>query len=364
MVALISALLFVLPALPGQAAPMSRSELGRKALATVVAQLKSDDSDLRAQAAEILGATGNKAAIPMMKGLLADKDKYVRIAAARSLWELGSPAGIKTIYAIINDVPAQGTVPVTNSPLVELKVISQNKIRTKAMEALVAMKGKDASDVLYKMKNDNYGTIRDAAARELAKLGNGEELTQFTDALASEDEAVRYESAMVLSKLCVSAAADPLRALLPAEKSVRVQMAALDALKCNPSKKDALDEVLKLADSSNPTLKYKAVAVLSGIKDSKAQAKLSAVAAADSSDIRLRITAQKGLMFNGAPAAIEVAQSALSAVNPEVKLEALDVVEGFTEDEAMPLLAQAMDDTSVQVKLASALQVLKRFARK
>lgn len=364
MVALLLALLLALPALPGQAAPISRSDLGRKALSTVVAQLKSDDSDLRAQAADILGATGNKAAIPMLKNLLADHDKYVRIAAARSLWELGSTAGIKTIYAIINDVPAQGTVPVTNSPLVELKVIAQNKIRAKAMEALVGMKGKDASDVLYKMKNDNYGTIRDAASKELAKLGNEDELTQFTDALGSEDEALRYESAVVMSKLCVSAAAEPLKALLPAEKSVRVLMAALDALKCNPSKRDALNEVLKLADNPNPTIKYKAVAVLSGIKDPKAQAKLASVASAASSDIRLKITAQKGLMLNGAPADTAVAQSALDSVTPEVKLEALDVVEGFTEDEAVPLLAQALDDTSVQVRLASALQVLKRFARK
>ena len=364
MVALLLALLLFIPALPGQAAPISRQDLGRKALSAVAAQLKSDDSDLRARAAEILGATGNKAAIPMLKNLLNDRDKYVRIAAARSLWELGSTAGIKTIYAIINDVPAQGTVPVTNSPLVELKVISQNKIRTKAMETLVGMKGKDASDVLYKMKNDNYGTIRDAAARELARLGNEEELVQFTDALGSGDEALRYESAVVMSKLCVSAAADSLKALLPAEKSVRVLMAALDALKCNPAKKEALDEVLKLADNPNPTIKYKAVAVLSGIKDLKAQARLASVASSPASDIRLKITAQKGLMYNGAPAAIAVVQSALDAVNPEVKLEALDVVEGFTEDEAVPLLAQALDDVSVQVKLASALQVLKRFARK
>jgi len=364
MVALLPALLLFIPALPGQAAPISRQDLGRKALSTVVAQLKSDDSDLRAQAAEILGATGNKAAIPMMKKMLGDRDKYVRIAAARSLWELGSTDGIKTIYAIINDVPAQGSIPVTNSPLVELKVISQNKIRTKAMEALVGMKGRDASDVLYKMKNDNYGTVRDAASRELAKLGNEDELTPFTDALASEDEALRYESAVVMARLCVSAAAGPLKALLPAEKSVRVLMAALDALKCNPSKRDALEEVLKLADNQNPTIKYKAVAVLSGIKDPKAQARLAAVAASDSSDIRLKITAQKGLMLNGAPPAIAVAQSALYSSNPDVKLEALDVAEGFTEDEAVPLLAQALDDTSVQVKLASALQVLKRFARK
>lgn len=363
MVALLLALLLVFPALPGQAEPVSRKDLGRKALSTVVAQLKSDDSDLRAQAAEILGETGNKAAIPMMKNLLTDRDKYVRIAAARSLWELGSPAGVKTIYAIINDVPAQGTIPVTNSPLVELKVISQNKIRTRAMEALVAMKGKDASDVLYQLKNDNYGTIRDAAAKELAKLGNEEELAQFTEALASEDEALRYESAAVMGKVCAGGAVDALKALLTAEKSVRVKMAALDALKCSPSRKEAIPELLKLADDSNPTIKYKAVAVLSLIKDPRAQAKLGALAAA-TADIRLKITAQRGLMLGGAPADEVTAQSAMDAANPEIKLEALDVINGFTEDEATPFLAQALDDPSVQVKLAASLQILKRFSKR
>lgn len=363
MVALLLALLLIFPALPGQAEPVSRKDLGHKALFTVVAELKSDDSDLRAQAAEILGATGNKAAIPMMKSLLNDRDKYVRIAAARSLWELGSPAGIKIIYAIINDIPAQGSVPVTNSPLVELKVISQNKIRAKAMEALVGMKGKDASDVLYKMKNDNYGTIRDAAARELARLGNEEELTQFTDALASEDEALRYESAVVLGKICAAGAVDALKALLPAEKSVRVKMAALDALKCNPARKDALSELLALADDTNPTIKYKAVGALSLIKEARAQAKLGAIAA-ETKDIHLKITAEKGLMLGGAPADAHTVQSALDSVSPEIKIEALDVINGFTEDEAAPLLAQALDDTSVQVKLAASLQILKRFTKR
>ena len=363
MVALLLALLLVLPALPGQAEPVSRQDLGRKALSTVIAQLKSDDSDLRAQAAEILGETGNKAAIPMLKNMLNDRDKYVRIAAARALWELGSPAGIKTIYAIINDVPAQGTVPVTNSPLVELKVISQNKIRTKALEALVDMKGKDASDVLYQMRNDNYGTIRDAASRELAKLGNEEELAQFTEALASEDEALRYESSAVMGKICAGGGIDALKALLNAEKSVRVKMAALDALKCNPSRKEALPELLKLADETNPTIKYKAVSVLSLIKAARAQAKLGAIASG-TADIRLKITAQKGLMLGGAAADPLTAQSAMDAASPEIKLEALDVINAFTEDEAAPFLAQALDDTSVQVKLAASLQILKRFAKR
>lgn len=342
---------------------VSRPELGRKALALVVDHLKSGDAEVRAQAAEILGAAGNPSAANLLKKLLQDKDKYVRIAAARALWELGSPAGIKTLYALINDVPAQGPIPVTNAPLVELKVISQNKVRERAMEAVAAMKGKKASDLLYALKNDNYGTIRDAAARELARVGFDEELAQFSDALASEDEALRYEGAVTMGKVCSPASAGPLTELLRTEKSVRVKMAALDALKCNPDRKTALEELLRLADEENPTIKYKAAAALSAVRDSRAKAKLEALAAG-TSDIRLKITAQKGLVANGAAPDLNVARSAMSAVSPDVKLEALDVIAAFTDDDAVPLLAAAMDDISVQVKLASALQIIRRFSRK
>lgn len=363
MAAQLLALLLALPALPAGAQSISRKDLGRKALETVVAHLKSDDSDVRAKAAEILGAAGNKAALGMLKGMLADRDKHVRIAAARALWELGSPAGVKTVYAILNDIPAQGTVPVTNAPLVELKIISQNKIRESAMAALAWMKGEKAAPELYKLKNDNYGTIRDAAARELAKLGHSEELAQFTEALASEDEAIRFESATLMGKICAPEAAGPLKSLLAAEKSVRVRMAVLDALKCNPARKEASAELLKLADDQNPTIRHKAVAALAGIKDAKVQAKQAEIAAS-SADIRLKISAQKGLTLAGGTPDKTSVQSALDAVSPEVKLEALDVITAFSDDDAAQLLAQALDDVSVPVKLEAALQVLKRFSRK
>ena len=357
------ALLFALPGTPAQAQAVSRKDLGRKALETVVTYLKSDDSEVRARAAEILGEAGNKAALGMLKGMLSDRDKYVRIAAARALWELGSPAGVKTIYTILNDIPAQGSIPVTNAPLVELKIISQNKIRENAMSALAWMKGEKAAPELYKLKNDNYGTIRDAAARELAKLGHNEELAQFTDALSSEDEAIRYESAALMARICAAEAEPALKTLLQGEKSLRVRMAALDALACNPARKDAADELLKLADDQNPTIKYKAMAALNGITDPKVQAKQTEVASA-TNDIRLKITAQKGLMQAGGAPDKAAAQSALSAVSPEVKLEALDVLSAFPDDDALPMLSQALDDVSVQVRLSAALQVLKRLAKK
>ena len=359
MVALLLAALLVLPALPGQAQSLSKSELGRKALKTVVDHLKSQDSDVRALAASILGEAGNKAASGMLRNMLGDRDKYVRVAAARALWELGSPAGMKTVLGIINDVPAQGPITVTNTPLVELKIISQNKIRENAMEAYAGMKGEKASDLLYKLKNDNYGPIRDAAARELARLGHDDELAQFTEALGDEDEGIRYQGASVLARVCNSAASG----LLAGEQSMRVRIAALDALKCAPEKKEAAAELLKLAEDQNPTIKFKAVAALGGIKDPKVKEKLSAVAT-ETRDIRLRITAQKGLMLAGAAPDLNTARDALSAASADIRLEAVSVIASFPADDALPLLAQALDDQDTRVKLAGALQTLKIASRK
>ncbi len=363
MVALLVALLIAFPALPGHAQSLSKKDLGRKALQTVVSHLKSDDSDVRALAAAILGGAGNQAATGVLKTMLEDRDKYVRIAAARALWELGSPVGMKVLLGIINDVPAQGPITVTNTPLVELKIISQNKIREKAIESYAGIKGEKGADLLYKLKNDNYGPVRDAAARELARLGHGEELSQFIEALGAEDEAIRYEGASGLSKICSGAAAGPLAKLLAAEKSVRVRMAALDALKCSPSKDEAAEVLIQLADDQNPTIKYKAVSALCGIKSARVKEKLAALAAG-ASDIRTKITVQRGLILSGVPADLKVAQDAMSAATPEIRLEAVEVASAFSDAEALPLLAQALDDPDTSVKLAGALQTLKRAAKK
>ena len=361
MVALLLAILIIFPAQPGQAQAFSKKQLGRRALQTIVDNLKSDDSEVRGLAAEMLGEAGNKAAEGMLKTMLEDQDKYVRIAASRALWKLGSPDGLKVVLGIINDAPAQG--PAGGSPLAVLKMISQNKVREKAIEIYAWMKGENSADFLYKLKTDAYGPIRDAAARELARLGRDEELVQFTEALGAEDEAIRYESASTLSKICHPGAVEPLAKLLAAEKSVRVSMAALDALKCTSSKDETAPELIRLADDLNPTIKYKAVAALSGIKDDRVKDKLAALASG-TTDIRIKITAQKGLMLSGAPADMEIARNAMSAASPDIRMEAIEVAAAFGDADAFPLLAQALDDPDMKVKLAGALQALRRTTKK
>ncbi|MDA8130731.1 MAG: HEAT repeat domain-containing protein [Elusimicrobia bacterium] len=363
MVSLLVPVIVSLAALPGQAQPPSKKELGHRALQSVVDFLKNDDSEVRGLAVEVLGEAGNKAASGMLRKMLQDRDKHVRIAAARSLWRIGSPAGIKTLQAIIDDVPAQGPVAVTNTPLVELKIISQNRIREKAMEAYAWMRGDKAADLLYKLKNDNYGTIRDAAGKELARLGHEDELALFLDALSDQDEAIRYNAATLFASICSKDAVAPLAKVAASGDSVRVRMAALDALACSPGKKGASPELLKLTEDDNPTIRYKAVSALGGIKDDKVLARLTAISSQDK-DVRMRIAAQRALMLSGAPTDISVARDAMTAASPDVRLEALEVAASFPEDKSLPLLAAALDDPDTKVKLYGALYILRTAERK
>jgi len=354
--------------LPCQAKPadgdkgaQQRLELGKKALAVVAAHIKDDDSEVRAQAAAVLGAAGNKAACAVLETMLQDRDKYVRIASAHALWELGSTAGLKTIYEIIKTAPAGKKTE--NAALAELKMISQNKIREKALETIAAMKGEKAVPTLLRMKNDDSGAIRDTAARELARLGREDEFAEFVEALKSGDEMLRYESASALSKICSRGAVAGLLALLEGEKTVRVRIAALDALKCEPGKKAAATMLLKLADDENPAIKYKAVAALAGIAEEPVKLKLAAIAA-ETTDIRLQLAAHKGLILAGVKGEVGVAERGYEAISPEVRIEALELLESFSAEESRPLLARAIEDDSVRVKLAAAQQIIKRFSKK
>jgi len=144
---------------------------------------------------------------------------------------------------------------------------------------------------------------------------------------------------------------------------VRVRLAALDAMKCEPGKKAAADVLLKLADDANPALKLKAVSALAGIKDESVKFKLRAIAA-ETPDIRLRLAAQQSLILAGAKGDAEVPDRGLEAISPEVRLEALELLENFPPEQAQPLLARAIEDENARVKLTAALQIIKRFSRK
>lgn len=346
----------------GQEIPeeVSNKDLGRKALEVTLSYVRSRDSDIRSMAADVLGQAGNKSAAGILRKMLSDSDKHTRIAAAEALWELGDTSGMKIIFGIIGDAPAQG--PENSSPLAELKIISHNKIRERAIEAFARIKRDKAADMLFKLKNDRFGSIRDAAARELARLGHTEELTQFLEAIAGEDESMRFQGASILAKICAQSAAEPLSALLTPANSMRVRIAALDAIKCAQGGKTALPELLKLSDDPNPTLKFKAVSALSSIRDKKAYEKLKAITDA-TPDLSLKIAALKGLAAAGEKADAELLERAFDSARQDVKLEALKALYLVPDADAKRCFLLALSDNDAPVRLEAALQILRRFGK-
>lgn len=342
------------------AAAEDGKSLGRKALETVVSHLGDRDSEVREQAIRVMGETGNKAAVATLRKSLSDPDKHVRIAAAEALWKLGDSSGLKTINEIINDKPAQG--PIANSPLVELKVISQNNIRARAVQALAAMRGEKAEQALFALRNDNFGKIRDAAALQLARLGHGDELAQFIAALASPDEGIRHEGTSALAEICSRNAVQPLRDLLAGETSVRVKMSALDALACSPGKESALTEILSLSSGKNPSVSVKALAALGGVKNSKAFEKLSAVVEDTESDLILKLAAAGGLARTGRKPPSVLIRRAADSNSEEARRAGLKLLPDLTDEEAAPYLETFLSDPNLNIRLEAALQSLNRFS--
>jgi HEAT repeat protein len=241
-------------------------------------------------------------------------------------------------------------------------MISQNNIRARAVQALAAMRGKKSEQALFALLNDNFGKIRDTAALELARLGYADQLGQFTLALASEDEGLRFAGASALSDICSGDAVASLRDLLAAETSVRVKMAALDALACSEGREAALSELLSLSLDKNPSVSIKALSALGGIKSARAFGRLAAVLDDAESDLGLKLAAAAGLALSGRKPPVALLRRAADSNSPEARMAGLRLLPQLTDEDASPYLGEFLADGDLGVRLEAALQTLKRFS--
>lgn len=336
-------------------------KLGRKALTLIVREMKNPDSDIRMLSCEILGKIGNKAATKILINSLQDVSKHVQISAAEALHKFGEPAALKVILDIINDAP--GKKPIANTPLLQMKEISKNKIRESAIEAIVRLLDEDSRNLLYNLKIDNYPAIRDVASRELAMLGDDREMRHFIYALESKDEPIRYEAALSLSKICSSDSIEPVKIALKRETSMRVKIAILDFFLCVRGRKSFMEDMLKLSSSRNATIRFKSTLALANIKNKKVLKRMQEVYSS-SQDLGMRLAGMKGLIKHGKTLETGALNSALASGSPELKLLALDIIKSFDRDIAIPLLRIAMENNAPQVRLEAAHQVVKRLAKK
>ncbi|GAB4033664.1 MAG: hypothetical protein Fur0012_13520 [Elusimicrobiota bacterium] len=336
-------------------------DLPRKALETIVKNLKEGDGELKAYAIEALGETGNKRVIPVVKKYLKDNNGYVRIAAAKTLWMLEDKDGIEELYAVINEAPSQSPV---NDPLVELKNIAENKIREKAIETVTAILGEKAKDFLIKIKSsDSYAVIRDVASRELAALGEKEDLDGFYSGLSSPDEETRIQTAEIFSKICPLDSSKILE-FLKKEKSSKVKMFLLESLRCSVSSKAAATELLKYADDKNPTIRYKAVISMSRYLREDTLSKLQTIYS-DTPDANLKVAAMIALLARKKikPDYEEITEI-FSYADSDIKRKLVAASDFLDDARAQTFLTMAMQDKDPYCALDASVRIIKRSKKK
>jgi len=331
------------------------------ALNTIVSHLKNSDSDVKAYAIEALSKTHNSKLIPIIKKYLDDPSKYVQISAVKAMWELGEVKYVSKLADIINDTPKENIYK--NDPLTQIKIISQNKIREKAIEAMVDLSGIKASKFLLELKeNDNFPQIRDVASRELAKIGFKDELTNFYQALNSNDEEIRNQAAQDLIRICPDEAGEILIAIKK-EKSIRVKILMIESLKCAKLNSKDEEDVIKFIDDENQTIRYKAIFILVNSNSQKVLEKLKKVYE-DTPDMNIKLIVAKKLLKENL---IKIEQSDVEYFNSindsEVKRNFIGI-SSYIPELSLNYLINYLNDSNPYVQIDSAIQIIQMEKKK
>jgi len=93
---LVAACTLALGLLAGPAAAQTKIPLTRE---QALAEIKSEDLELRRRAAAWLGELGGPADAPALLGVLTDPDEVVRVLAEQSVWQVWSRSGDKDVDA-------------------------------------------------------------------------------------------------------------------------------------------------------------------------------------------------------------------------------------------------------------------------
>jgi HEAT repeat protein len=339
---------------PGEAAA-----LGKRAVALISEYSQMDDADARALAASAWGQIGNKAALPVLRKALKDKNVIVRIEAATSLQKLGESqrAGL-ALEALILKAPAQGDA----TPEDEMRRVARDKARAKAISRLSEFGGEDAVALFEKTLEDPSQIVREATSIALARMGLEEFAAPFVQALRDEDAGLRAQAARSLGEI---GRLEYLPAVKEAatDSSASVREAAMTALAGFEGFGAAPTMAEGLKDE-DPRVRAAALASLAKVPDPDTTAALrETLAEAKAPEAALK--AQAGLARRGHSVDLGLASRTLEAKDSDLKALALEVMKEAPGDEASLLLKRAMDgQTDPRLKLGAAAALVRRLQRR
>ncbi len=212
-------------------------------LSDLIGFIYDPDSTTRGMTATALGSINDRESVPPLVMLLSDSDRKVRIAAARSLGELGTTAkaAFEPLLTLLEDdddelcvtvlaALAQLQDPRAFAPIVVRLFDVNDDIRSNAAAAIGCLGNLDALKPLLACLKDEYSQLRVNAAWSLGQLRLVEAGTALEETVRTDpDEEVRATALTALASMD-SSAGTKLAFDFVGDVSPRVEIAALVVL--------------------------------------------------------------------------------------------------------------------------------------
>ncbi len=200
-----------------------------------------DDESLAIDAAYALGQIGDPAAADGLLHLIGDSDASIRQAAVSALNSLAVPSIAERVVPLLHDpdpnvresavkIAGYFGYPESADQLLQLSQDTDEAVRCAAIEHLPYVEDERASAVLFQAIADDTPKVRVAAARALGNVDAPKVIGHLIKGLGDEDVWVRYFSARALGRRGSEESVAALETVLRKEKFNHVRIAALDSL--------------------------------------------------------------------------------------------------------------------------------------
>ncbi|VTS07480.1 HEAT repeat domain-containing protein [Tuwongella immobilis] len=341
--------------------------LGKRALHPLIWALQEGEYSVRVAAARTLGELGDPRALEPLLEALNDSKSTVRQAALESLAKLGCLTSVTPLMPLVHDADDDVRIAVVallsqmNRPAsarVLLGALNDRnpEVRSLAVQGLIHQGDRGSMESLLPMLNDESLEVRAAVAEAIGRLGDAlivERATpQLLAALADpiEPELLRVAAAQTLGQLRIAAAVDPLMATL-AEESVALRLASLSALGQLGDRK-AVPALLKLTHREDDAeIVAKALQALGQLADDRAlPAFLTGLQALEA---EVRLAAVLGAAQLGSPKAVPDLLELLADPEFVVRLEVIRCLPQFASDRVVEALQERLpEETTPEIQQA------------
>ena len=200
-----------------------------------------DEEALAIEAANALGQVGDPAAVDGLLKLVGDSDASIRQAAVSALNSIIPPSMSGRIIPLLHDsdpnvresavkIAGYFGYPEATAALLELSGDQNERVRCAAVEHLPYVEDDRVFTVLVRAITDETPNVRAAAARALGTLDTAEVVKPLIAGLSDEDVWVRYFSARALGRRRSEDSVAALKQVIEREQFNHVRIAALDSL--------------------------------------------------------------------------------------------------------------------------------------